>query len=62
MLLDTAEGSANLKDKAPMRTFCDSVCKLLSTVILDYSSQDPGAWGLDPLKTVEKQTYNMRII
>ena len=39
MLLDTAEGSANLKDKAPMRTFCDSVCKLLSTVISDYSTK-----------------------
>ena len=62
MLLDTAEGSANLKDKAPMRTFCDSVCKLLSTVISDYGSQDPGARGLDPLKAGEKQTYNMRII
>ena len=62
MLVDSAEGSANLKDKAPMRSFYDSVCKLLSTVILDYSCQDPGARGLDPLKTVEKQTYNMRII
>ena len=57
MLLDTVEGSANLKDiKAPMRTFCDSVCKLLSTVISDYNCQDPGPRGLDPLKEGEKQT------
>ena len=57
MLLDTAEGSANLKDiKAPMQTFCDSVCKLLSTVISDYNCQDPGPRGLDPLKAREKQT------
>ena len=39
-----------------LRTFCDSVCKLLSTVISDYSCQDPGARGQDPLKAGEKQT------
>ena len=59
MLVDSAEGSANLKDKAPMRSFYDSVCKLLSTVISDYSCRDPWARGLDPLKAGEKQTYNL---
>ena len=63
MLLDTAEGSANLKDKAPMRTFCDSVCKLLSTVISDYSCQDPGARrGQDPLKANVKHVYNIKFL
>ena len=55
MLLDTAERSANLKDKAPKRTFCDSVCKLLSTVISDYSCQDPGARGLDRQKQAKSE-------
>ena len=39
-----------------IRTFCDLVCKLVSTVISDYSCQDPGARGQDPLKAGEKQT------
>ena len=60
MLLDTAEGSANLKDiKSAHANVCDSVCKLLSTVISDYSCQDPGVRGLDQLKAGEKQTYNL---
>ena len=57
MLLDTAEGSANLKDEAPYGLFVTQyVCKSVSTVISDYSCQDPGARGQDPLKAVEKQT------
>ena len=60
MLLDTAEGSANLKDiKSAHANVCDSVCKFLSTVISDYSCHDPGARGPDPLKAGEKQTYNL---
>ena len=39
-----------------LRTFCDSVCKLLSTVISDYSCQDPETRGQDPLKAGEMQT------
>ena len=66
MLLDTAEGSANLKDKAPMRTFCDSVCKLLSTVISDYSCQDPGAPGSGSAKSRRKanvkHAYNIKFL
>ena len=54
MLLDTAEGSAILKDNSPMRAVCDSACKLLSTVVSNYSCQDPRARGLDPLKAGEK--------
>ena len=59
MLLDTAEGSANLKDKAPMRTFCDSVCKLLSTVISDYSCQDPVK---SRRKANVKHAYNIKFL
>ena len=56
MLLDTAEGSANLKDKAPMRTFVTQYANYFQSVISDYSCQDPGVRGLDPLKAGEKQT------
>ena len=60
MLLDTAEGSANLKDiKSAHANVCDSVCKLLSTVISDYSCQDPVK---SRRKANVKHAYNIKFL
>ena len=62
MLLDTAEAPIwRISELQYKRTFCDSVCKLLSTIIIsDYSCQDPGARGQVPLKANVKDAYNIK--
>ena len=51
MQLGTAEGSANRKDKGP----CERFVTQYANVISDYSCQDPGTRGLDPLLKSRRQ-------
>ena len=62
MLLDTAEGSANLKDKAPYGRFVTQYPNYFQQWYRITAVKIPGPRGQDPLKAGEKQTQNMRVI